>query len=345
MAHDITHANGRYEFAWTGEAPWHNLGQRLPAAATSEDILKAAGLEWMVLTDSLHLSDGTLVPGFVANRRSDTKEVLGIVSNDYKVVQNGDALRFADSLVEEAMAIFHTAGSLSRGKRIFATAKLPTDLLIVPGDVVEQYLLIVNAHDGTQAMHLRFTPVRVVCANTLGAAMHGRASWQYTIRHVGDLKANVAEAKRALGIASRYFDEAGEKFTALAEVALDGKAFDTFLDDMQLPQYVKAHTSGLDDERLGVKVGAMKESIKLLAAQGLGSDIPGVKGTAWGAFNAVVEFIERVRTAKKDGGLRKNAIEASIIGAPAQDLRQRGLDAALRAAGLLSKDDLARARR
>ena len=332
MAHEITHANGKYEFAYSGSAPWHGLGQRMPDVATKLDIMRAAGLEWTVVGEPIFLADGAQVGGYVANVRSDTRETLGVVSDDYRLLQNGDAFEFCEQLARSAGAKYHTAGSIRRGRQVFATAKLPQSIVVVPNDVVDQYLLLVNAHDGSMGFHLRWTPVRVVCNNTLTAALGGRATYQYTVRHVGDLDAQLSEARRALGMAERYFDAAGSTYRALAAVDLTAERFDAFLDGfLPVPQpsvdAPSSETAIAERDRIILA----RDRVRALFETGAGTEIACVRGTAWGALNAATEWIDRVRTARKDGELRVGAAEAAVLGV-GQELRDRAMAAALAAA-------------
>lgn len=331
MAHEITYANGRYEFAYTGEAPWHHLGQRLPEAATKETILRAAGLDWTVCAEPLMLAaDQAPVAGYVANVRSDTREVLGVVSTEYRLIQIGDAFGFVEQLATTAGAKYHTAGSIRRGRQVFATAKLPASITVVPGDVVEQYLLLVNSYDGSTGFHLRWTPIRVVCHNTLTAALGRHAAYQYTVRHAGDLAAQLAEARQALGMARRYFDVAGERYRALAAKDLSAMELDRFLVTfLPAPELAVADTATRPAaEAQRERTLGARERIRALFETGAGTEIPGVRGTAWGAYNAATEWIDRVRTAKKDGTLRAGAAEAAVLGV-GQELRDRAVSAAL----------------
>jgi len=331
MAHNLTLNNGKYEFAYAGEAPWHALGQQLPGVATKDDILKAAGLEWVVQREKLYINNpggAYEVPDFVANVRSDTREVLGVVSKDYRLIQNGDALAFVDSLAQSAGAKYHTAGSIRRGRQVFATAKLPASITVLPDDVVDQYLLLVNAHDGSLGFHLRWTTVRVVCNNTLTAALAGGASYQYTVRHVGDLDAQLREAAKALGVANRYFEVAGEAYRALAAKDLTSTEFMHFLTEflpVSIPASAEFSQAQAEDRD---RVVLARSRISELYEGGLGTDLPGVRGTAWGAYNAATEWIDRVRTARQDGTLRSNAAEAAVLGV-GQDLRNRAMASAL----------------
>lgn len=346
MAHEISTASGKPEFAYAGETPWHSLGTRLQNVATSSEMLEAAGLGWFVQSEPLfrHNPDGTYseVEGWVANARSDSRDLLGVVSTEYQPVQNGDAFRFLDSLVGEAAAMYHTAGAVRKGRLVFALVKLPRTLVVVGDDVVDQYLLLVNGHDGSSALHLRFTPIRVVCMNTLSAALNlnrsrrsnalsalGGASHQISIRHTGNLQGRIEEARRALGIATRYFEIAGQTYKALSArqiSAMELKGFtEAFWPVPTAPAEGEAReTLAREQER----AKTIHERIAFLFENGRGNTLPGVKGSAWAALNAATEFIDHVRTAKQDGTFRKAGPEAAMFGY-GEVLRQKAMDAAL----------------
>jgi phage/plasmid-like protein (TIGR03299 family) len=338
MAHNLTHTNGKYEFAYTGQSPWHRLGQALPAEATKDDIIKAAGLEWIVTPEPIFLADGTPITSHVANRRSDTKAVLGVVSTEYRLVQNGEGFEFVDQLAASAGAKYHTAGSIRHGRQVFATAKLPSSIMVVPGDVVDQYLLLVNSHDGSSAFHLRWTTVRVVCNNTLTAALRGNSNYQYTVNHRGNLASQLTEARRALGVAERFFAVAGHTYRALAAKYISVMELDSFVSDfLPLPKVTISDITNPNpdvdaDDTSKERTLKARDAVRTLFDHGTGQNIPGVAGTAWAAYNAATEYIDRVRTARKDGTMRRGAEDAAVLGI-GQDLRNRAMKSAMALVG------------
>ena len=154
--------------------------------------------------------------GFKANLREDTGEVLGIVSDEYEVVDNRDAFRFLDALIGSELH-FETAGSLWGGRRVWCLARLP-EYVELGGDLSAIYIYVANSHDGSMAVTAAVTPIRIVCANTLGAALrqaeHGvSAQRTFRFRHTGNLQAKFAEARQVLGMTINY----QEQFKALAD--------------------------------------------------------------------------------------------------------------------------------
>jgi len=155
-----------------GEEPWHRLGEKLDAPATAEEAITAAGLDYEIsLTDEATV-DGMMVPKTKAVVRYDNQTVLGVVSDRYVPVQNKQAFSFLDSCVADNGLRYHTAGALGQGEKIFLLAKLPGHLRVKQTeDVVDKYLLLSNSHNGSSALRVLFTPVRVVCQNTLSMAL------------------------------------------------------------------------------------------------------------------------------------------------------------------------------
>ena len=164
MAHEIaTAADGRAAMLYTGEPPWHGLGTRLDNPATATEAIVAAGLDYQVELTRLTTIDGIPVPQRVAVVRSDTQDVLGVVSPAYVPVQNRQAFGFLDAIAAEGGIRYHTAGALRRGERVWLLGKLPGEIRVKDSDdVTEKYLLLSNSHDGSSALRVYFTPVRVV---------------------------------------------------------------------------------------------------------------------------------------------------------------------------------------
>ena len=191
---------------YTREKPWHGLGTMVMESPTSADALRLAGLDWTVQPRKLVLADGGApVENYVANVRSSDGAVLGVVTERYTVVQNTDAFAFTDNLIGGDVR-YETAGSLLGGKKIWLLAKLPDTE--IAGDKTEPYICFSNTHDGSGAVRVCMTPVRVVCNNTLNLAL-GTAKRSWSVRYVGDIQQKLAEARETLGLAEKYMTELG----------------------------------------------------------------------------------------------------------------------------------------
>lgn len=199
------------------QVPWHNLGIIVEDAPTSADAIRLAGLDWEVNQEPIYLANGTEIKGRYANVRSSDGSPLGIVGDKYKIVQNTDAFAFTDALLGEGVK-YETAGSLKDGKVIWLLARMPEDIEIL-GDKVAPYMVFTNTHDGSGAVRVTMTPVRVVCNNTLNAAMRG-AKRVWSARHTGSITSKLDDAMQTLQFAKSYIDATKETFEELHKVKI-----------------------------------------------------------------------------------------------------------------------------
>ena len=189
---------------YTRTAPWHGLGTRVESALGSEEALKTAGLDWSVKQKALLTSDWKDVPGYYANVRDSDDKVLGVVSNRYQIVQNKDAFAFTDELLGKGVR-YETAGSLRDGKKVWILAKLSKPYRMSEDKIIP-YLVFCNSHDGSAAIKVAMTPVRVVCNNTLNLAL-STADRIWSANHTGDIEMKLEDARRTLFMAEDYMNE------------------------------------------------------------------------------------------------------------------------------------------
>lgn len=211
------------------ETPWHGQGIRVEDAPTSEDAIRLAGLDWTVNQEPIYLSDGTKIDGNYANVRSSDNKPLGIVGERYKIVQNSDAFAFTDALLGEGVR-YETAGSLKDGKVIWLLAKMPESVEIL-GDKVDPYMVFTNTHDGSGAVRVCMTPVRVVCNNTLNAAMRG-AKRVWSARHTGSVTNKLDDARETLQFATQYMEATKQTFEELYKVKLNEFTLQRMVDNI-----------------------------------------------------------------------------------------------------------------
>ena len=175
------------------ETPWHGLGTRVMEAPSSEDALELAGLNWKVRQEPIYTDNNLLIPGYKANVRDLDDKVLGVVTDRYKVVQNDEAFAFADGLLGEGVR-YETAGALLDGRKVWILARMPREF-IINGEQISPYLVFSNTHDGSGAIKVAVTPIRVVCNNTLNLALStAKRSWSMV--HTGDVQGKMEEAKQ-----------------------------------------------------------------------------------------------------------------------------------------------------
>lgn len=288
------------------ETPWHGLGTVLDAPPTSiEDALEKSGLSWRVKSGDLMVVETPeyvddfgqkvaaklrYIDGFKANVREDTGDVLGIVSNDYKIVDNKEAFRFLDDLIGSELH-YETAGSLYNNKRVWVLVKIP-DFVEVGGDQMSRYIYVANAHDGSMSVIAAATMIRIVCANTLNWAISkseaGGAPRVYKFRHTGDLQLKFAEARKVMELTINWaarFKEMGDK---LALTPMPVPTFEGVLEKM-FP---------IDTDTMGtVAIRNRKESrlevLDIFRGKGVAGDTSGNSPlTAWTAANAISEFAD-----------------------------------------------------
>jgi phage/plasmid-like protein (TIGR03299 family) len=299
MAHNLNIHNGRASMMYVGDAPWHGLGVRLPKLATSAEAIEAAGLNYQVdkkpLYTKIHGRKVVEVPDQYCTVRRDTGEILGTVGSRYTVLDNKDAFTFFDSLVGEGEAIFETAGALGRGQTIWLMAKLPGYIRIGRHDEVKKYLLLTNSHDGTSMVRSKLTPVRVVCNNTLSAALEG-AEQEVRIRHTPSAVDRLQQAHKLLGLTNQLYQELEIIFNRMSLKRIT---------ERQLIQYVKTLVPDNEEASFKTKTENIRSKILELHETGPGADYS--RGSLWGAVNAISEFTDHVQNTK-DPQKRLNSV-------------------------------------
>lgn len=284
MAHNINEGRMFYH----GEKPWHGLGVELDHPATSAEAISLARLDYQIVLQDIKTENGVIIPGKKATVRLDTNKPLGVVSDRYKIVQNVDAFSFFDVIVGEGQAIYHTAGALGEGEKLWILAKLPKDLILVREDIVEKYLLLTNTHDGKSSLKMYFTPVRVVCENTLLMSLADQADG-ISIRHTGNIKDKVDEARRLLGIATKFYEDFAVTSARLVEYKMKTNEVESYFDGL-------IFGDGVDDkDRASTRLINQKSDLIGLFEHGKGNEIPGVKHSAWAALNAVTEYVDHYK--------------------------------------------------
>ena len=286
MSHEVE------TMVYVREVPWHGLGTRVEEALTSADALRLAGLDWKVEQVPVLTEDGYAIDGYACNRRTDTMAPLGIVSTKYQVVQNEEAFAFTDALVG-GLVKYETAGSLSGGKRTWMLAKLPSETVV--GDEVVPYLCFVNSHDGTSAIKVCMTPVRVVCNNTLNLALRS-AKRCWSTMHKGDLASKVFEARHALEMAGEYMFGLDKIGDMLANTTVSYEKLNEYLDAL-------FHVKEEDSDRK--RSNALRKKAEFMMCY-YADDIKKFNGTAWGVVNAASDMATHNAPARMTENFREN---------------------------------------
>ena len=304
---------------YAGRTPWHGDGVYVGEENVySAEAMVKSDLTWKAHKNPLFAyvdGEPILVEDRVALVRDSDNSVLSVVSPKYEVYQPDQCFAFMDSLVAEGLMRYHTAGSLNGGKQIWMLAKVG-DQEIVPGDKVDNFLFLHNGFDGKNSLRILETDVRVVCQNTARAALSKGGG--ISIRHRGSLEAKVAEAREILFESREQFDKSANFYRELAEVPMTSSDWiDLCLEVFPEPVDVDGKTSS----RAKSIVNEKRVTLTNLFLDGTGSEIPGVRGTAWGAYNALTEYASFYRGPKNNpANTRFNTL---LIGA-GNDFVQRG---------------------
>ena len=302
MAHEISNVNGIDEAFFAGNGnelrpAWHGLGQNLIDAADSETAIEQAHLDWRVLMRPLQTIDGKTVPNMCATVREDTGDVLGVVSDRYKVLQNRHCFKFLDSLVENGDLQYESAGALRGGQIIWLLARLPSIDTIAAGDTVKRYLLLQSSHDGLSAINTGATSVRVVCANTLRLSLQTNKSTMKRITHKGDMVSKLADAQLYLS----QFDKAFALFRDEAQLLAT-----RYFTNEQCKEYIQKLFPEVDLETRAKAQRERKVSQVREAFRDHRTCLASIKGTWWHLFNSVTQSIDHA-----DKSTRRSARDAA----------------------------------
>jgi len=334
MAHRLNFTNGRASMAYCGETPWHGLGTKVDGYQTAADMMRAAGMQWEVGMEPIMLADGTVIGSHRAIVRQDTRAVLGVGSARYQVFQNAQAGELADALVLEGGAHVEVAGVLDNGEKCWLLAKLPDVFEVTRGDAVVPHFLLAWGHDAKHGIAGKLTEIRVVCWNTLHAALPGKwsQSADLYLRHSKNLTVRLEEARAALGIVRKQNAETADLYRALAQREVsDVEARAYFAGVFPYPAGATVDAAGerarmlTGRERDAVldaaaesreRVDEVRETVGRLIHAGKGADLAG--HTAWGAYNAVTEYTDHVYPVLQSGAVSATRQQSVIAGTYAE---------------------------
>jgi phage/plasmid-like protein (TIGR03299 family) len=284
MAHEVE------DMMYVGQAPWHGLGKHFIQPPSLQEAIEAANLNWEVGLKTLITSDTKETVEAKATYRKSDGSILGVVGPTYHPLQNSEAFKFFEPFIDTKEASIETAGSLRQGKRVFVMCKINRDpLQITKNDIVEKYILLSNSHDGTLAVRVGFSPVRVVCSNTLSMAHNDKASSLLKVRHTKGLVKTLDEVRGIMNLANQEFEATAEQYKILASKNIDAKT---------LEKYVKLvfNPKAVQEKSLESINSQVLNNIIPLFEKGRGNDMLGTKGTFWAAYNAINEYLQYERS-------------------------------------------------
>lgn len=289
------------------ETPWHGLGTKVMEAPTAKEALNLSGLDWKVEQEKIYTENGNVVTGFKANVRDTDKKVLGVVTDRYKVVQNEEAFAFTDELLGEGVR-YETAGSLQGGRKVWLLAHLPHEYIIA-GERISPYLVFSNTHDGSGAIRVAITPIRVVCNNTLNLALNtAKRSWS-TI-HTGDISSKMEEAKNTLFMANAYMDEIGKEFDNLRKKKLTDKQVMEYI-ELLIPM----DENGTSQQKKNII--RLQDDMKMRYFDA--PDLKDVGNNAYRFINAVSDFATHAEPLRRTANYKEQVFSKTVEGNPLID--------------------------
>lgn len=303
-------------FASKKEIPWHGLG-KVVDAMTSAEAIKLGGMDFEVAKMPLFFANQNPTPGdnlgvsnymgrFKNDRvvlykelievpdaftmiRTDTQHPFGYVGKRYEPIQNKEAFEFFDTIIGEGHAQYETVGALGNGEVVFITAKLP-DYMEIAKDQIDKYLLLTMSHDGSSSITIMFTPIRVVCNNTLSMALNQSRN-KITIKHTKNARNRIELAKATLGLVNLN--------QASVETVWSKWAKEEIKDDKAEEVFIEALGLELNDKgKLSTRAENILKSVETYYFTGVGQS--NISGTKWGVYNAITGYMQNVKDFKSD---------------------------------------------
>ncbi len=298
MAHELLIEGGKAAMFYVQKKPWHGLGTALASPPCSTDAIRAARLDWDVLKVPLYVAGGTRLHeakdrfAVVRADRIGGKEcpVFGVAGRKYQPLQNSDAFLFFDPIVKAGDATYETAGALGQGERIWILARLSRDLWVREEDSARRYLLLSNSHDGRSSLQVKFTPVRVVCNNTLTLALSQGGTIR--IRHDRFMAQQLDKAKELLGLIETRYNDIEALFQRMAAIRVAVAAVQQYI-----AQVFPVPTDP-DDARAAAKTEYLRQLAFHLSRHGLGNTDAERDPTIWTALNGVTELVDHRKTTR-----------------------------------------------
>lgn len=300
MSHEVE------TMAWTRNVPWHGLGVKVDDNLSPHDMMRAAGLDWTVAKAPMYFRNPDKkvvnVPDHYALVRSTDGHVLDVVGNRYEPVQNTDAFNFFLDFVHAGDARMDTAGSLHNGQWVWGLASLEEGFKLANGDHIRGYVLLASPHKQGKSLIGKFTPVRVVCNNTLTLALResGKRANEFRMNHRNTFDAAmIKKAKEVMGIAREQLDEFEKNATLLSKKTMNASDVTAFLHPFFQPQAQLADLFN-DPSKINPRFASVLEAYEKAPGAAIAKD------TAWGVLNAVTYYFDHMAGKSTDARLSKS---------------------------------------
>ena len=291
---------------YTGKSPWQGVGTPLDGAATAEEAIVAAGLDWEVGLRRVFVetSDGNYFedPNHKGLARLDTGKVFNYFSNRYEPFQNRTAFDF--SSIFQGSLVFHSAGSLKEGAIVFLYTMYPEPLVLPGGETIEMGILLTTTHDGSGSVHARFLDNRTRCCNTLpGVLRMGRGqAHEFKAMHTRSLESKIEEARRFMGLEDAHRKALELTVNSLANTRISGYEREQFL----------THLFGQQENPLeiGTRIRNQMDEVDRLFSEGIGNE----GWSRWDMLNGVTEFTTHYKGVRGGESEKANRLHANWFG-------------------------------
>ncbi len=290
MSANIEIVNGNASLFLADKGAWHGLGTIVNGAQSWGDVIKIAGMNFIVEKRPLyaeHEGNYSVIP-YWGIFRTDNQAYLGAVGKSYTPIQNEYAFSFVDTLLGvQDGAHYESAGVLGEGQRVWCLARVPFDFKVDGQDPHQTYLLFTTSHDGSLAATCKLTDVRVVCQNTLTSALSMNGSFT-RVKHTKDADRKLEAAKKLMQNAVTSAKDLEDKLTTLSYRKLDQASYTGILD--KLFPIPKGKEESNQTRRLN-----LLENITNLFESNDNDAFPEFRGTAYNLLNAITEYTDHQR--------------------------------------------------
>lgn len=272
---------------YKGEMPWHKQGIKLDNPPNSREAIVQAGLNWQVRKTRIYDEYNRAVPGFFATMRSDNQKILGVVKSGYTPMQNIDAFGFFDTLESVKFLQFETAGSIGNGEIVWILARIKeASVFCIHGDdSVIKYLLLSNSHDGNSSVSVKFTPIRVVCQNTLNLALEKGETTK--LKHSMNIHSKLSDVNAAVSNILRLYSLADDSFKAMFNYKIKEKELRKYF-SMIFP--IGDVKNGNQERKQKLNSTTQNNLFEIFESDN--NRYLGIDGTIWAAYNAITEYID-----------------------------------------------------
>ena len=302
MAHqlEINRQTGKAKMFHRGSQPWHGLSTELPDnyLYDIDQAIVFGGLDWEVELRSVYLDDGRIMDKYckAVVRKSDNK-ILSSCGPNWRPLQNRNAFNWFKPFLDAKLATLHTAGSLEGGRRVWVLAKIGETAQLSQSVNIEKYILLSNAHMQGYSIRAGFTPVNVVCANTLRMAHDSDASAMIRVRHTADAEDNLNNIRDVMNLTNQQFEATFKQYQLL---------INKHVSQTDVVKYVKQVFKVNEEDQISTRMENMMKRVLQLIYQGKGNTEPDVKNTLWSCYMGVTEYLTWEKGRNADTRLTSN---------------------------------------